>query len=86
MDSMSLVEVQERARRINTLVRFHKVQEALNDAYALRLDVATSTLPTEAAREALAELEDTIAGLERQKFSHPAYRARALLSRLMGVR
>ncbi len=85
MDSMSLIEVQERARRINTLVRFHKVQEALNDAYALRLDVATSTLQTEAAREALAELEVTIAELERQKFSRPVHKARALLRRLMGV-
>ena len=34
----------------------------------------------------LAELEVTIAELERQKFGRPVHKARALLRRLMGVR
>lgn len=91
MDALSLIEVRERFLRINTLARFHRVQLALNDAYALRLDINTSSLQRENlsadVREVLDELDETIGELEKRKFNGLSYRlVRALREFLRGQR
>lgn len=74
-DALTITEISERNARINTFVRFNKVQHALNEAYRLRLDVTTSGLQNsskqEEVRNVLAGLEATIDQLEKKKFGGP---------------
>lgn len=88
MDALSLIEARERILRINTLSRFNRVQLALNDAYALRLDINTSSLQRENlsmdVREVLDELEQIIRGLEQRKLDGLSYRLVSALRRFVG--
>lgn len=66
---MSQSEIQERAARLNTQLRFGKRKEALQEAYKLRIFIQLCGYQNEETQREIQRAEKVIAELEKQQVS-----------------
>ncbi len=77
-----VADIQKRAAKVNTQLRFKNHEEALNEAYDLRLHIQTCGFDHPLVEEELKVLQLVIKTLERRRFGYHRYLATLFLKAL----